>query len=257
MRIENSFILIPGFGEKTEQKLWKNNITHWDHVEETDFISDNKRQKAQEFLQKARKNLEVNNSLFFGSKLGSKRLWRLYRNFEENACFYDIETTGLDQKKNKVTTVSFHRNGEDVTLVRGEDLTRENLEREFFKSDLLVTFNGKRFDQPFLEHNYDLNIKTPHIDLMYPCKRLGMTGGLKQIEKDIGIERELEDLDGREAIRLWKKYEKNGDQEALNKLVKYNRYDARNLEQLLDIVHSKMKKQVFEPHRSYNPETES
>lgn len=254
MRLENSFVLIPGFGEKTEQKLWKHDVTHWDHVRETDFLSDNKRNKVLDFLEKARKNLEVNNSIFFGSKLGSKRVWRLYRNFEQNACFFDIETTGLDQKKNKVTTVSFYRNGEDKTLIQGEDLTRENLRQEFFESDLLVSFNGRRFDQPFLEHNYNLDIKTPHIDLMYPCKRLGMTGGLKAIEKNIGIERELEDLDGREAIKLWKKYERKGDQEALDKLVRYNQYDARNLKQLLDIVHTRMKDQVFEPHKASTPE---
>jgi len=248
MKLQNSFVLIPDFGEKTEKKLWQNDVTHWDHVGDEEVLSENKRQKANEFLEKARKNLEVNNSMFFKSKLGSKRLWRLYRNFEENACFFDIETTGLDKKKNKVTTISFYRNGEDRTLVRGQDLTRENLQQEIFNSDILVSFNGKRFDQPFLEHNFNLNINKPHIDLMYPCKRLGFSGGLKQIEKDLGIDRELEDLDGREAIRLWKQYEK-GDSSALEKLVRYNRYDSRNLKQLLEIIHEKLENRFFRPHR--------
>ena len=250
MRLENSFVLIPGFGEKTEQKLWKNNITHWDHVEETDFLTENQRSKALDFLIKARRNLEVNNSVFFGSALGSKRLWRLYRNFEQNACFFDIETTGLDQRKNKVTTVSFYRNGEDVTLIQGQNLTKENLEREIFKSDILVSFNGKRFDQPFLEHNYGMNIKKPHIDLMYPLKRLGYTGGLKKIEKDLDVDRELEDIDGREAVRLWKDYERNGNQNALDKLVRYNQYDSRNLKELMEIVHERIRKQVFDPYKT-------
>ena len=255
MRLENSFVLIPGFGEKTEKKLWQNDITHWDHVQETDFLTQNKRDKALNFLEKARRNLEVNNSMFFNSKLGSKRTWRMYRNFEQNACFFDIETTGLDAKKNKVTTVSFYRNGEDITLIQGKDLTKENLEKELFKSDILVSFNGKRFDQPFLEQNYDMNIKTPHIDLMYPLKRLGYTGGLKKIEKDLEVDRELEDIDGREAVRLWKEYERNGNQNALDKLVRYNQYDSRNLKQLLDIVHSRMKNKVFEPYRTSRAES--
>lgn len=248
MRLENSFILAPGVGKKTEKKLWKEGVTHWDHFESCGVIGGNRHGNVCEFLETARKNLEVGNTVFFGDKLPSKELWRLYRNFRQDACFFDIETTGLDADRNKVTTVSFHRGGDDVTLVQGEDLTRERLKQEIFRSSMLVSFNGKRFDQPFLEQNFDMNINTPHIDLMYPCKRLGMTGGLKKVEKQLGIERELEDIDGREAIRLWKKYERKGDQKALDKLVKYNRYDARNLKQLLEEVHSRLTQEVYHPH---------
>ncbi len=247
MRLENSFIQIPRIGEKTEQKLWKKGITHWDHVEDTSNISDAKKDRITSFVQKARQNLEVNNSYFFGEKMPSKESWRIYRNFQENACFFDIETTGLDKQKNKVTTVGIHRAGESKVLVRGQDLTRERLKQEIQKSSVLVSFNGKMFDVPFLEKSYDMNIEKPHIDLRYPCKRLGMSGGLKKIEKQLGIERELEDVDGREAVRLWKRYEK-GDEEALQKLVKYNRYDAVNLEQLLEMVHERLTREFFRPY---------
>jgi uncharacterized protein YprB with RNaseH-like and TPR domain len=147
-----------------------------------------------------------------------------------------------------VTTVSFYRDGESKTLVRGQDLTRERLEEEFFESKMLVSFNGKRFDAPFLEHNFDLNIETPHIDLMYPAKRIRLQGGLKKIEKDLSIQRELEDIDGREAIRLWKKYEKNGDEEALQKLIEYNQYDAKNLQDVTEIIVERLEREVYRPH---------
>ncbi|MFB6203128.1 MAG: ribonuclease H-like domain-containing protein [Candidatus Nanohaloarchaea archaeon] len=248
MRLENSFIQVPRVGEKTEKKLWENGITHWDHVEDSSNISDGKKDRITGFLGKARKNLEVGNSVFFGDKLPSDSYWRMYRNFREDACFFDIETTGLDFDRNRVTTVSFYRNGESRTLVRGEDLTAENLRQEFFESSIVVTFNGKRFDVPFLEKNFDLDIENPHIDLMYPCKRMGLTGGLKPIEKELGIQRELEDIDGREAVRLWKQYEKNGDREALRKLIRYNQYDAENLQDLLEEVHQRLRGEVFEPH---------
>jgi uncharacterized protein YprB with RNaseH-like and TPR domain len=83
---------------------------------------------------------------------------------------------------------------------------------------------------------------------MYPAKRIGLSGGLKEIEKDLKIQRELEDIDGREAVRLWKKYEKNNNKEALQKLVKYNQYDARNLEELTQIIIEKLEQEVFKPH---------
>lgn len=249
MRLENSFILIPGFGQKTEKKLWKKGVQHWDKLEKSNEVSSRKQEKAAEFLQKARRNLEVNNTQFFGNKLPNKSAWRMYDNFKQDACFFDIETTGLDQRRNKVTTVSLYRNGESKTLVRGQDLTAENLRKEIHESSIFVSFNGKRFDQPFLEHNFDIEMKKPHLDLMYICKRLGLTGGLKQIEKDLNVERELEDVDGREAVRLWKKYENNGNEQALQKLIKYNQYDTINLQKLLDITHGKLRSEVFEPYR--------
>jgi uncharacterized protein YprB with RNaseH-like and TPR domain len=248
MRIENSFILAPGIGEKTEKKLWKNGVTHWDHLEGADVLGSGRRSKIADFLEKARTNLEVGNTVFFGDKLPSGELWRMYENFKSEVAFFDIETTGLDARKNKVTTVSFHRGGEDVTLVQGQDLTRERLQQELFKSSMLVSFNGKRFDQPFLERNFDLDLETPHLDLMYTCRKLGLSGGLKEIEKKLQIQRELEDIDGREAIRLWKRYERNSDEEALRKLVKYNRYDARNLKKLLSEAHGRLERKTYRPH---------
>lgn len=250
MRLENSFILAPGIGEKTEKKLWKKDITHWDDVEDKKPLSETKQEKIEIFLEKARKNLEVKNSYFFSSKLPNKEDWRIYRNFSKEACFIDIETTGLDKKRNKVTTVGIHRDGESKVLVRDQDLNREKLRKEIKKSSMLVSFNGKRFDQPFLEHNFDIKIEKPHIDLMYPCKRLGYSGGLKKIEKQLGIQRDLEDVDGREAVRLWKKYENKGDEKALRKLMKYNKYDAKNLEELIETVHKQMRSKVYEPHLS-------
>lgn len=236
MRLENSFILVPGIGEKTEQKLWDDGITHWDEAINSGQVSEGKT----EFIHKARKNLEVKNSVFFGSQLPNQEQWRMYPNFREDVCFFDIETTGLDAEKNRVTTVSFHRGGEDTTLVRGQDLTVENLRREIHESSAFVTFNGKRFDVPFLEQNFDVEFTKPHIDLMYMCKRVGLSGGLKPIEKELGVDRGLEDLDGREAVRLWKEYERHDRQEALDKLVKYNRYDARNLKRVMEIVREKL-----------------
>ena len=240
--------MAPGVGEKTEKKLWKNGITHWEDFQDGN-PSIRSQEKVEKFIEKAQKNLEVGNEQFFGTQLPNKSLWRSYRNFEDSVCFFDIETTGLDKDRNKVTTIAMHRGGETKTFVQGKNLTKENLEKELFNSSLIVSFNGKRFDAPFLEKNFDLNIENPHIDLMYPCKRLGYSGGLKKIEKDLSIQRELEDIDGREAIKLWKKYENNGDEEALNKLVKYNQYDAENLKDLLEIVREKLINKVAD-----NPE---
>ncbi len=249
MRLENSFKFLTGIGEKTEQKLWKNGVTHWDHFQDTDLVSGSRYANAVSFLEKAQKNLQVGNAAFFNTVVPNQDHWRMYENFKEDTTFFDIETTGLNERRNKVTTVSFYRGGETVTLVHGDNLTDERLQEELFKSKLLVSFNGKRFDQPFLTHNFDVTFDQPHIDLMYDCKRIGLSGGLKSIEKQLGIARDLEeDLDGKDAVRLWKRYERRSDEAALEKLVHYNRLDVQNLQPLLETVRDKLRAQVFEPH---------
>ncbi|MEF8774066.1 MAG: ribonuclease H-like domain-containing protein, partial [Halobacteriales archaeon] len=124
--------------------------------------------------------------------------------------------------------------------------TAANLRRAFDAADVLVSFNGKRFDVPFLEREFGLDVTTPHLDLLYPARRVGLTGGLKTIERAVGIDRDS-DVDGREAVALWHRYEA-GDEAALDRLVRYNRLDAENLLALLDAVTDRLDREVFEPH---------
>lgn len=245
MRLENSFIGAPGVGEKTERSLWKQGITHWDDVADG-AVGGKRGQSLREFVERARPRLDDGDADFFAGALPRSDHWRLSENFRSNACFFDIETTGLSQHSSVVTTVSCHRNGETKTFVRGQDLTRDALQRELEGADLLVSFNGKRFDLPFLAGEFGVDVSTPHLDLMYPCKRLDLTGGLKAVECDLGIDRDS-DVDGREAVRLWHRYEA-GDDDALDRLVHYNRLDAENLSTLLDCVTEQLHHEVFEPH---------
>ncbi|MDD5037953.1 MAG: ribonuclease H-like domain-containing protein, partial [Dehalococcoidales bacterium] len=54
-------------------------------------------------------------------------------------------------------------------------------------------------------------------------------GGLKAVERQLGIERRLKDMNGWEAVKLWWKYVDSFDLAALNKLLEYNREDVVNL----------------------------
>lgn len=247
MRLENSFVIAPGIGEKTEQRLWREGIKTWDGFEGNDVVGAATHEKAASFLDKARKNLSVGNAPFFAHHLPSGGSWRMYEDFRDDAAFFDIETTGLDRERNVVTTISVYHEGETTTLVRGKDLSAERIESLLGAASVMVSFNGKRFDIPFLKHNFDISINTPHIDLYYLCKRLGLSGGLKRIEQELGVDRDLEDIDGREAVRLWKQYQR-GEDEALETLIHYNQLDVVNLEDVLDLVHAKLRADVFEPH---------
>ncbi len=243
MRIENSFIPVRGVGEKTEQKLWQQGCTHWDEFDPS-LVGSATGDRIESFIATASEQLDDGNSRFFASEFPSSESWRLYENFRPNTCFFDIETTGLSHHSSVTTTVSLHRDGDTKTFVRGDDLTADALRREFSDSDLLVSFNGKRFDQPFLEHEFDLSMETPHLDLMYTCKRLGLTGGLSAVESDLGISRGGMDISGQDAVRLWYQYE-SGDEDALDTLVRYNQYDTQNLETILETVTERLHDDVF------------
>lgn len=249
MRIENSFIPVEGVGETTEQKLWRNGITHWDEFERG-IVGKTTSERIASFIDTARTRLDAGDSRFFDDIFPNSHQWRLYENFHDDACFFDIETTGLSQSHNEVTTVSVHRGGETRTFVNdaapgvGEPLTSDAIQETINTAPLLVTFNGKRFDVPFLETAFDISIDAPHIDLMYPCRQLGLSGGLKQIEQDIGIGRDQPDITGRDAVRLWRQYE-SGDEDALSTLVSYNRDDTVNLRTLMEHVSNTLHEDVF------------
>ncbi|MFB6200801.1 MAG: ribonuclease H-like domain-containing protein [Halorhabdus sp.] len=240
MRVEQSFIPVRGVGEQTERTLWRQGITHWDEFH-PEAVGPTTAERIQAFIDDARERLTEGDSHYFGRRFPSGEQWRLYESFQGGAAFFDIETTGLDKRHDAVTTVSVRQGGDTTTLVRDRDLTADRLRDVFADADLLVSFNGKRFDVPFLEHSFDLDgvLDRPHLDLMYPCRRLDLTGGLKQIEKDLGIERDRPDLSGKDAVRLWYDH-RRGDDEALETLIGYNREDVDHLETVADSVTARL-----------------
>ena len=238
MRIENSFIPIRGVGETTERRLWEAGVTHWDDFDGS-VVGPTTADRIHDFVDVATDHLRRGDARFFDDSFPSGERWRLYENFRDDALFFDIETTGLDADRNDVTTVSFYRDGDTTTLVRGDNLTADALREQFAAAPLVVTFNGARFDVPFLETSFDLAVDAPNLDLMYPCRRLDLTGGLKRIEQDVGIDRDRPDLSGEDAVRLWRQYER-GDDAALDELVSYNREDTENLERLAEVVTTRL-----------------
>lgn len=247
MRLESSFIQIPGIGEKTERRLWAAGITDWRGGVETDAIGPARCDRIENFAAEASYRLERNDVSYFETALPSAARWRLAESFRSEIAALDIETTGLDPDRNHVTTVSLARDDGVRTFVRGQDLTAASLREAISDVAVLVTFNGARFDLPFLETDLGITLDRPHLDLLYPCRRIGWEGGLKAVERAVGVDRSLPDVDGRDAVRLWYRY-RQGDEDALDRLVRYNQEDVRTLLPIVDEVVAALDERVYYPH---------
>lgn len=155
--------------------------------------------------------------------------------------YLDIETTGLSPNSSKITVIGIHLvEGENERFVQlvGDDITSESLLKALEGVETIHTYNGSRFDLPFIQSSLgvDLAKEFGHCDLMYDCWQNNLYGGLKRVEQTLGIPRKLTEINGLEAVRLWWRYVNDYDQDALKTLCEYNREDVVNLKTLKEKV---------------------
>ncbi len=154
----------------------------------------------------------------------------------DRVLFLDIETTGLSHYYDEITVVGWSLDGHSKSYVKGDP--ESHLHGAFDDADVMITFNGIRFDARFIRNEFpEVALPLHHIDLMYLARRVGLTGGQKAIEQELGISiREAVDgIDGFAAVLLWHQYLR-GDLEALEKLLLYNRADIAAMGSIFDHV---------------------
>jgi len=247
--LEHTFIHIPGIGPKTEQSLWQQGITTWKVFLErkTPVFSPGKEKIARDVL-----NASVSHcgdARFFCDLLPAREMWRLFEAFREKAVYLDIETNGGRQDVHEITVIGIFDGTNVRTFVNGRNL--EEFETAVSEYDLIITFNGTTFDLPFIRRAFPgISLPPAHIDLRFVLNRLGYRGGLKKIEKDLGIQRapSIDGLNGYDAVMLWNVYEWEGDTDALDRLIQYNRADIVNLEPLMVLAFAAMKTKLFREH---------
>lgn len=233
--ITKTFCHIKGISTKTEKLLWNNGVNHWDdfleNMDKLSCLSKNKLEKIQKELSITKLAYENRNLQYFKSMVPSKEHWRL-SNLGKIA-YVDIETTGISRWSDEITVLGIYDGITSHLYVNGKNLSDAHDKLKEF--DIVVTFNGKQFDIPFIQNHFSYEYDFIQLDLRYMFKEIGFQGGLKSIETQIGITRnsDIEGIDGFEAVRLWHQYQR-GSQEALKKLLKYNEEDIVNLKTLLE-----------------------
>lgn len=250
--LQNTFSHLPGIGLRTERQLWDRGVLTWDvfQAEATPLPFGKARAAAlRRDLDHSLLRLHGNDARFFAERLSSELHWRLFRDFRHSTAYLDIETTGLGLPGDHVTTIALYDGKSVRTYVHGENLDRFAADVAGF--DLVVTYNGKCFDLPFIRGTLGIDMDHAHIDLRYVLKSLGYSGGLKGCERRAGIARnELEGVDGYFAVMLWEDYVHRNDVKALETLLAYNVADTVNLERLMVMAYNlKLRETPFEHMR--------
>jgi uncharacterized protein YprB with RNaseH-like and TPR domain len=249
--LENTFCHMPGVGPKTEHRLWTAGILSWGDARRIPSAL-LPAQRAEHLARNARESsdrLARQDALYFFQRLPSHEHWRLFPEFRHLIAFLDIETTGLGPPRDYITTIAIYDGRRIRHYVRDENL--EDFREDIQDYGLIVTYNGKTFDVPFIRQHFGISMPHAHIDLRYVLHSLGYSGGLKGCEKRLGLNREeLEGIDGYFAVLLWRDFLRNGNRAALDTLLAYNMADVVNLETLMVLAYNmKLRGTLFDETR--------
>lgn len=242
--LRSTFIIVPGIGLSTERELWKQGIKDWGMLLENlddARIGTASKEDCRRTLETAEQMLADGNHQYFAKKLGVYEAWRAWDAFRARTVYLDVETDGRTYG-DCLTVVGLYDGKEFRVLVRDRDL--DTFVDAISHYSLIVTFFGAGFDLPVLQKSFwDFKFDQIHLDLCPTLKRLGYHGGLKQIERQCGIQRqpEVDGLSGLDAVLLWNRHLR-GEEGALERLIEYNKADVVNLEKLAEIACLKLER---------------
>lgn len=248
--LEQTFIHIPGIGRQTERGMWLSGIQSWDDADRFDkrfgVLGARLQQRLDDYIPRSREAIRNKNAEFFRRLSDMGEAWRVFPEFSDQCVYLDIETTGLSTVFDSVTVVGLYDGRRYQVFVKGDNL--DQLEEALKRYSIVVTFNGAGFDLRFLRSAFPgIALPPVHIDLRWVCRKLGYSGGLKEIERQFGLQRgdSIADVGGFDATVLWAKHLR-GDKEAFNQLIEYNTADVVHLKALMEICYDRLSQETAE-----------
>lgn len=244
--LTETFCHVPGIGRKTERSLWKQGCRDWAILlDEFDSFSlgTASRTLARSTIEQSQRALARGEHQYFRKRLRMTDAWRAWPEFRHSCVYLDIETDGRSHT-DCVTMIGMYDGERFECLVKGEDLA--SFPDRISHYSMIVTFFGSGFDLPVLQRRFPQAVfDHVHLDLCPTLRRLGYRGGLKKIEKELGITREddVDGLTGWDAVLLWRRHLAGSDT-ALERLIAYNREDVVNLERLTEIAYGQMRRET-------------
>ena len=242
--LQRTFVHIDGVGYATERRLWHSGVDTWYDWGHRAYRARLPRHRARAIdaaIGASVERLRRGDAEYFARCLPLQDRWRTWKEFRNRAACLDIETTGTGLGRDAITVVGVHDGQRAHAFVRGINLERASAFLGRFR--MLVTYNGARFDLPFLSRAWPrFRFEGLHLDLVGPLHRLGYYGGLKATERETGLERsdETRGLSGFDAVVLWDLHLR-GDDDALDLLLAYNREDVAHLWPLADLAYRRLR----------------
>ena len=247
-KLSNNLQLISGIGSKKESKLKEDGFKTIEDLTTHPIYSIG----AKRILNHIETNCFLNSFNFLKTnKESTVKCASLLA--KENFKFMDIETLGLSNVPIILIGIAEIKNNNIYTyqyLLKdkiNEGAVISQYISHLDESSILVTFNGQRFDEPFIKTraryyqiNYNYNI--PHYDLYYFSRNLWKNQlpncKLQTIEKYIfGIERE-DDVPGQFIPSYYETYLKENNIGPLMPIIKHNRIDIVSLAGFLEKIHN-------------------
>lgn len=250
--LNRSFIFAKGLTEELERALWARGVVSWEVLrahpgEAVEVLGPSRTQKLVEAVGEAQRARDSGDLAWFRTNWPVRESWRLWQGLcsPEQVALVDIETTGLTPGYDQITVIGLADSARARAFVAGKPQAGDELISAFTEAmrpyRLLVTFNGAQFDVPFIEKHFreaNFRFEMPHLDLIHPARSIGLGGGLKDMEQQLGIVRSaaIKDMRGMEAIQLWGQW-KNGDLAAYQRLISYCKADCANLHAFAEAVY--------------------
>lgn len=169
----------------------------------------------------------------------------------ERVLFLDLETCGLASSPVFLAGTMFW-NGEDFVIRQyfarhyGEEVALlRGLSEQTRSFELLVTFNGKSYDAPFLlaramTHRVPFTLPPRHLDLLHASRRRWKGRlpdcRLTTIERHVTRRRRVGDVSGAEVPDLYHAFVKDGDPYPLVPVFHHNLLDVITMAEILDAL---------------------
>lgn len=261
--LTRSFIFARGMTEELERGLWSRGVIDWDILrrhrgEAVEVLGEARSQRLVQAVNEADQARTAKDLAWFRTQWPEREMWRLWQGWcEDDECaLVDIETTGRTPGYDQITVIGLSDGSREEAFVADKPQPGDQALAAFpaaiRRFALLVTFNGLGFDVPFIEKHYraqGFRFEQPHLDLLPVARSVGLTGGLKDMEQQLGIVRDddIADMRGHEAIALWGAW-KAGDLNAYQRLVTYCKADCTNLRAFADQVYRRKVAAVYTPY---------
>ncbi|MDR1125763.1 MAG: ribonuclease H-like domain-containing protein [Deltaproteobacteria bacterium] len=231
--LTHTFRHLPGIGKFSDLRLKEAGLRTWEEALRAEKLplKSSLCPLVAAGLAESAERLAAGDALWFSDRLPAPEQWRLFPHFHARAAYVDIETTGFSRPNDCITCIALYDGASLKTYVQGRNL--EDFADDILKYELLITWNGRAFDAPFIRRALQIPLRMAHLDLFPVFRSLGIKGGLKKVEKSLGLERQgLDGVDGYMAVLLWREYQRSGGENALETLLAYNAEDVLSLEHL-------------------------